>query len=65
METDIAIARSVALRPIAAIAESLHIPDDAIEPYGRYKAKISLEWLNARKSSPNGKLILVTAINPT
>jgi formate--tetrahydrofolate ligase len=65
METDIAIARSVALRPIAAIAESLHIPDDAIEPYGRYKAKISLEWLNARKSSPNGKLVLVTAINPT
>ena len=65
MDTDIAIARSVALRPIAAVADSLGIPDAAIEPYGRYKAKIALDWLDTRKGGEKGRLILVTAINPT
>ena len=65
MDTDIAIARSVALRPIATVADSLGIPDAAIEPYGRYKAKIALDWLNTRKGGEKGRLILVTAINPT
>ncbi|RZM05514.1 MAG: formate--tetrahydrofolate ligase, partial [Sphingomonas sp.] len=65
MDTDIAIARSVALRPIATVADDLGIPDAAIEPYGRYKAKIALDWLQTRKGGAQGRLILVTAINPT
>ena len=66
MTTDIAIARSVALRPIAQIADALGIPDDAVEPYGRFKAKVSLDWLQAqRETGRRGKLVLVTAINPT
>ena len=63
--TDIEISRAANMRPIHEIAARLGIPDEAIEPYGRFKAKISLDWLNARRDSPQGKLILVTAINPT
>ncbi|NII56977.1 formate--tetrahydrofolate ligase [Sphingomonas aerolata] len=68
MTTDIAIARSVALRPIARVADALGIPDDAVEPYGRFKAKIALDWLEAhgrREGARRGRLVLVTAINPT
>jgi formate--tetrahydrofolate ligase len=68
MTTDIAIARSVALRPIARVADALGIPDDAVEPYGRFKAKIALDWLEAqgrREGAQRGRLVLVTAINPT
>ena len=53
------------LLPIGEIAARLGIPDEAVEPYGRTKAKISLDWLAARRGGPQGKLILVTAINPT
>ena len=66
MTTDIAIARSVALRPIARVADALGIPDDAVEPYGRFKAKIALDWLEAhgrREGARRGRLVLVTAIN--
>ena len=63
MATDLDIARSVTLQPIAAIVDRLGIPDAAVEPYGRFKAKIDLGWLAARP--PRGKLILVTAVNPT
>ena len=59
MKTDIEIAREVKLRPIAEIAASLGIPEQSVEPYGRYKAKISA------KGERHGKVILVTAINPT
>ncbi|TZG28631.1 formate--tetrahydrofolate ligase [Sphingomonas montanisoli] len=66
MQTDIEIARAATLRPIAAVAGSLGIPDEAVEPYGRYKAKIALPWLrDQEKTGKRGKLILVTAINPT
>jgi formate--tetrahydrofolate ligase len=65
MLSDIAIARATALRPIAQIAASIGIPEEAVEPYGRHKAKIDLDWLNARRDGPQGRLILVTAINPT
>jgi formate--tetrahydrofolate ligase len=65
MLSDIAIARAAPLRPIAQIAASIGIPEDAVEPYGRHKAKIDLDWLNARRDGPQGRLILVTAINPT
>ncbi|RVT94314.1 formate--tetrahydrofolate ligase [Sphingomonas crocodyli] len=66
MQTDIEIARAAKLRPIAHVADALGIPEDAVEPYGRYKAKIALPWLRAQEEKgKRGKLILVTAINPT
>jgi formate--tetrahydrofolate ligase len=65
MASDIAIARAATLKPIAEIAARLGIPDEAIEPYGRFKAKIALDWLASHRKGPQGKLILVTAINPT
>ena len=64
MLTDIAISRAATLRPIAAVAAAIGIPETALEPYGRTKAKIDLTRLPAR-DAPRGKLILVTAINPT
>ena len=61
--SDIEIAQRCKLQPIGKIAEKAGIPDEALEPYGRYKAKIDPKLLPADKE--NGKLILVTAINPT
>jgi len=54
-----------ALRPIHEIAARLGIPDEAVEPYGRTKAKVSADFLAGLRGRPRGKLILVTAINPT
>jgi formate--tetrahydrofolate ligase len=66
MKTDIDIAQAARLRPIVQLAQDrLHIPEDAIEPYGRFKAKISLDYLASLKEQPDGKLILVTAVSPT
>ena len=66
MPTDIEIAQQATLRRIADLArERLAIPDDALEPYGHYKAKISLDYLDSLTARPDGKLILVTAISPT
>lgn len=65
MQSDIEISRAATLRPIGEIAARLGIPDEAIEPYGRTKAKVSLDWLRGREGGARGKLILVTAINPT
>src|SRR4051794_36914658 len=53
------------MRPIGEIAGKLGIPDEAVSPYGRYKAKIGLDYVAKLKDRPNGKLILVTAISPT
>ncbi len=53
------------MKPINQIAAKLGIPEDALDAYGRYKAKISLEYIDSLKSRPNGKLILVSAISPT
>src|SRR5690348_10513097 len=53
------------MRPIGQIAEKLGIPDEALSPYGRYKAKVSLDFVRSLAARPNGKLILVTAITPT
>jgi formate--tetrahydrofolate ligase len=64
-QSDIAIAQAATMQPIGQIAEKLGIPDDALSPYGRYKAKVSLDYVRALKDRPNGKLILVTAITPT
>ena len=64
MKSDVEIARAAQLRPIAEIAKSLGIAEEHIEPYGRYKAKLTPAAL-AGATGKNGKLILVTAINPT
>ncbi len=62
MPTDIEIARQATLKPITDVAAAAGIPDDALIPYGKYKAKVDT---SALPDNPNGKLILVTAINPT
>ena len=64
MKSDVEIARAAQLRSIAEIAKSLGIAEEHIEPYGRYKAKLTSAAL-AGATGKNGKLILVTAINPT
>ena len=53
------------MRPIGEIAGKLGIPDDELSPYGRYKAKISLDYVRSLADRPNGRLIVVTAITPT
>ncbi|HVF62376.1 MAG TPA: formate--tetrahydrofolate ligase [Casimicrobiaceae bacterium] len=65
MRTDIDIAQSTTIAPIATIARKLDIPDDALEPYGRYKAKVSLDWLATLPRKSGGRLVLVSAISPT
>ncbi|MBO1073171.1 formate--tetrahydrofolate ligase [Roseomonas marmotae] len=65
MATDLEIARAARLRPIREIAEKAGIPEDSLEPYGRYKAKVSLDFVRAQQSRPDGALVLVTGINPT
>ena len=65
MLSDIEIAQKAKAKPIGEIASKLGIPNSAIEPYGHYKAKIGLDYVNSLKSKPDGKLILVTAISPT
>ena len=66
MKSDIEIAQQATLQPILRLAqERLGIPEPALEPYGRYKAKISLDYLAGLKDRPDGKLILVTAMSPT
>ncbi len=66
MKTDIEIAQAATLKPIIALAqERLGIPEQSLEPYGRYKAKIALDYLAGLRDRPDGKLILVTAVSPT
>ena len=65
MLTDIDIAQRALLLPIGDIATRLAIPAEALEPYGRTKAKLSLDWLAGLADRPDGKLILVSAISPT
>ena len=62
---DIEIARSTKLKKIEKIADEIGINEEELEPYGRYKAKISIDVLNRLEKQKDGKLILVTAINPT
>ncbi|MDQ3419499.1 MAG: formate--tetrahydrofolate ligase [Acidobacteriota bacterium] len=64
-ESDIDIAQRASLHRVTAIAAGIGIPEDSLEPYGHYKAKVSLEFIETIKHRPNGKLILVTAISPT
>ena len=65
MKTDIQIAHEANMLPIKNIADELGVLDDELELYGKYKAKITDEFLDRMKDKPDGKLILVTAINPT
>lgn len=65
MKTDIQIAQEATMLPIKDVAASIGIKEDDLELYGKYKAKISDELINRTKENPDGKLILVTAINPT
>ena len=65
MKTDIQIAQEATMLPIKDVAATIGIKEDDLELYGKYKAKISDELINRTKKNPDGKLILVTAINPT
>jgi formate--tetrahydrofolate ligase len=66
MSIDLEIARAATLAPIAQIAAKAGIPVDALEPYGKYKAKIGLDFVaKSRNDRPPGKLVLVSGINPT
>lgn len=65
MKSDIQIAQEAKMEPIVKIAEKLNLGEDDIELYGKYKCKISLDVLNNNKDKKDGKLVLVTAINPT
>ncbi len=65
MKTDIEIAQEASMLPIGQVAASLDIPEDDLEYYGKYKAKLSDDLWERVKGRPDGKLILVTAINPT
>ena len=65
MKSDIEIAQEAVMKPIQDVAAQLDIPADELEFYGKYKAKLSDELWDRVKDKPDGKLILVTAINPT
>ena len=65
MLSDIEIAQRAKMKDINEIAEMIGLDSDGIEPYGHYKAKISNETLEALKDKDDGKLVLVTAVNPT
>ena len=65
MKTDIEIAQEAVMLPIKEVASKLDITEDDLELYGKYKAKLSEEYLSKIKNNKKGKLILVTAINPT
>ena len=65
MKSDIQIAQEAKMEPIVKIAEKLNLGEDDIELYGKYKCKISLDVLKNNKDKKDGKLVLVTAINPT
>ncbi len=65
VKSDIEVAREAKMRPIAEVAAKVGIPADALLQYGPTKAKVTAEFIDSLKSKPDGKLILVTAINPT
>ena len=63
--SDIEIAQKAKMQRATELAKKLGIPEDALEPYGHYKAKVSLEYMDSLAGRKDGKLILVTAISPT
>src|SRR5262245_41412483 len=64
-KSDIEIAEAAQKRPILEIAQNLGIAPEHLEPYGHYKAKVSLDYIKSLQDRPNGRLILVSAITPT
>jgi len=65
MPSDIEIAQQAKMLRVTRIAEKLGIPEEHLEPYGHYKAKVSLDFVDSLKNKPDGKCVLVTAITPT
>ena len=65
MASDIEIAQQAKMQRVTQVAAKLGIADEHLEPYGHYKAKVSLDYLDTLKGKPDGKLVLVTAISPT
>ena len=65
MKTDIQIAQEAQMLPIKEVAANAGIAEDDLEFYGKYKAKLSEDFWDKIKDNPDGKLVLVTAINPT
>ncbi len=65
MQSDIEIAQAAKMHKIQDVAAKIGIPEESLEPYGRYKAKVNLNFVDSLKGKKNGKLILVTAISPT
>src|SRR5690349_20066455 len=65
MKSDIEIAREAKMRPISAVAEAIGVPETALHPYGRHIGKVDSGFIAGLQDRPDGKLILVTAINPT
>jgi formate--tetrahydrofolate ligase len=65
MPSDIEIAQKAKMLRITEVAKKLGIPEEHLEPYGHYKAKVALDYIDTLKDRPNGRLILVTAISPT
>lgn len=65
MKTDIQIAQEASLKPIKEIAREIGLDENEIELYGNYKAKVTLDVPKRLENKPDGKLVLVTAINPT
>ena len=65
MASDIEIAQAATPRPISQIADQLSIPEEALEPYGRIKGKVNLDWLLQQPVRDSARMILVTAISPT
>ena len=65
VKSDIEIARAAKKKPILEIGQKLGIPAESLEPYGNDKAKVSADFIKSLEARPDGKLILVTAINPT
>ncbi len=65
MNPDLEIARAATMQPIQDIAHRLNIPPDALEPYGRHKAKIGFDFINSVRDRKDGALVLVTGISPT
>jgi formate--tetrahydrofolate ligase len=65
MASDIEIAQAATPKPITEIAEALNIPDEALEPYGRIKGKVNLDWLLEQPVRERARMILVTAVSPT
>ena len=65
MQSDIEIAQQADIKPITDIAAKLEIPEDKLIAYGKYKAKVSLDFYQEVRKRPQGKLVLVTGVNPT